>query len=71
VCFHSDFRSVVLEYALDEIVCDAAWLAKVGKIQEPYTPCKDSLKKRQEGFALAIRFSRAISAQEGIPGLGV
>lgn len=71
MCFHSDFCSVVLEYALDKIVCDAAWLVKVGKIQEPYTPCKDSLKKRHEGFALAIRFSRAISTQEGIPGLGV
>jgi hypothetical protein len=70
VCFHTDFRSIVLEYSLDEIVCDAAWLVNVGKIHDLYTPCKDSLKKRQEGLVLAIRSSRAISAQEGIPGLG-
>jgi len=65
VCFHCDCCTVVLEYSLEENVCEAAQSASVGKAHVSYTAFKDPLKKRQEAFAPAMEIRRAISGHDG------
>lgn len=65
VCFHCDRCTMMLEYSLEEIVCEAAKSVSVGNMHVSYTAFKDPLKKRQEAFALEIETRRAISEHDG------
>jgi len=56
---------VVLEKALEQIVCEAAYSVSVGKRHASYTSFRDALKKRDEAFALEINRRRAISEHDG------
>ena len=54
VLVHDDRRAVVLAYALDKVVCEAAQAVSVGNMHESYTARKDEFQKRHESFALEV-----------------